>query len=1131
MRCPNCQFDNRANAKFCIECGEKLELSCPQCGNASGHFAKFCDECGFDFGKADRPLYIDYSQPRTYTPKHLADKIITARPTVQGERKQVTVLFADVAGFTSISEDMDPEEVHDLMRQCLIFMTEEIHHYEGTIAQFLGDGVMALFGAPIAHEDAPQRALYAAIAIQERLISYADRLREKGISFNVRIGLNTGPVVVGRIGDDLTMEYTAIGDTVNLASRMESMAKPGTVQVAENTYRLTREYFEFRPLGEVVVKGKRTPVMTYQVLRAGLVRDRLGAAITRGLTRFVGRRQELDRLSDCFALVRKGQPQVVAIMGEAGVGKSRLLLEWRATRPAGEYTYLEGSCLHYGDAMAYLPMLNVLRSYLHIREGEQEHSIKQKMEERIFQVEKELLNILPPLYDLLSLKLDDEEYLRLGPPQKKERIIGALKQLLVREGQNKPLVIVIEDLHWIDNASEEFLSYLIESLANTQMLLVLLYRPEYVHPWSNRASYTQIVLDQLPSDHTSELVQVVLGEAEITPPLKELVMNKAGGNPLYIEELIHNLMENGFIRKSNNHYMLSREITDIQVPDTVEGIIAARIDRLAENLKQKLQLASVIGRSFAFRILQTILETADDLKSNLDDLQARGFIQTASPYLESEYIFRHALIQEVAYNSLLRKTKRVIHEKIGKAIEEIYPDRLEEFYETLAHHYFSGERLDKAYQYMKLSAEKAARSYSNWESYRFYKQALDALNMEQETDENKRRGIEVRLSMSIPMSWLGCPEDSLRVLQDGEKLSKELGDRRGVVTFHSIMGLCLTLRGDTLQGIEYAENIFREAEEAQDTELMAQAGFDLCTAYYAAGEFFKLVEVAARVITRLEQTHRESASFSKGFNTYSALLAIRGAAMGYLGNFKEGQALCEKGLRFALETDDPYSLTMIELHYGLLFSVKGDAGNAVKHFENGITYSEKTQLLVLSGILWASSGFGHLLLGNLETARNHAEKALRIQIEGIPFKLSLSYWLQAMVDLESDNLKSARRYIEKALELSQRHNERDQEAISKISLGRILGREGKSQRHEAEEYILQGMKELGELNLKPWIAHGYLALAELCANAGQLIKARKYLGKGRRMFREMGMDYWLDRTQMRTYALKSLIDKAFKKLR
>jgi len=467
MKCLKCQSDNPVEAKFCIECGADLRESRPAAA-------------------------IDYSQPRSYTPKHLSDKILAARTSLEGERKQVTVLFADVKGFTSISEKLDPEDVQALISECLVFFTEEIHRYEGAIAQFLGDGVMALFGAPIAHEDASQRALYAALAIRERLREYSEKLKVQGIDFNMRIGLNTGLVVVGRIGDDLTMEYTAMGDTVNLASRMESTAQPGTIQVSENTYRLTEGYFEFKPLGETEVKGKKEPVKSYQLLGAGRVRTRIGVSLARGLTPFVGRQKERGQLMDCYQLVRKGQGQVVGIVGEPGVGKSRLLLQLRSVLPPGEYSYLEGDCLHYGGSIAYLPFLDMLRVYFDFAEGEQESLVKSKMAKRIASVDEKLQDIQPPLQDVLSLKVQDEEYLKLEPQQRREQVFEAIRALLIRESLNRPLILAIEDLHWIDKTSEEFLTYLIDGLANTHILLILLYRPEYTPGWVSKSYYSQI---------------------------------------------------------------------------------------------------------------------------------------------------------------------------------------------------------------------------------------------------------------------------------------------------------------------------------------------------------------------------------------------------------------------------------------------------------------------------------------------------------------------------------------------------------------------------------------------------------------------------------------------------------------
>jgi class 3 adenylate cyclase len=596
--------------------------------------------------------------PASYTPKHLADKILAARPGIEGERKKVTVLFADVSGFSSVSEELDPEEANDLTSQCLNFFIEEIHRYEGTVVQFLGNGVMAFFGAPIAHEDAPQRALYAALGIQECLRNYAGQIKEKGIEFEMRVGLNTGLVVVGKIGEDLTMEYTPIGDTVGLASRMMHTAEPGTIQVAESTYRLTRGYFEFKPLSEMQVKGKREPVRTYQVLGVGPAKTRLGAARARGLTRFVGRKRELEHLADCFDRAREGQGQVVGMVGEAGVGKSRLLLQLKETLPEEEYSYLEGRCLPYGVSMAYLPILDILRAYLSVEEGEQESVIKQKMEDKISQLDEKLKDILPPLHDILSLKVEDEDYLKWDPQQKRGKTFEAIRKLLVRESQDRPLVLAVEDLHWIDNSSEEFLTYLIGGLTNIPILLLLLYRPDYTHSWGGRSCYSQVRMDELYADSSAELVQSVLGGGKVMPELRELIINRAGGNPLFIEEFTRALLENSSIQRKDDQYVLSAKASEITVPDTIQGIIAARMDRLEENLKQTMQVASVIGRDFTFDILQNITGMGEELKSYLLDLQGAEFIYEKSLFPELEYMFKHTLTQEVAYNSLLLKRRR-----------------------------------------------------------------------------------------------------------------------------------------------------------------------------------------------------------------------------------------------------------------------------------------------------------------------------------------------------------------------------------------------------------------------------------------------------------------------------------------
>jgi len=1114
MKCPKCQAANREGVKFCEECGARLELTCPGCGAAIPLGKRFCGECGKIVVEPKAPHHVDYSQPRSYTPKHLAEKILAARTTIEGERKQVTVLFADVKGFTSISEKLDPEDVQTLISECLVFFTEEIHRYEGAIAQFLGDGVMALFGAPIAHEDAPQRALYAALAIRERLREYSEKLKKQGIEFSMRIGINTGLVVVGRIGDDLTMEYTAMGDTVNLASRMESTAEPGTIQVSENTYRLTEGYFEFKPLGEIEVKGKKEPVKAYQLLGTGQAKTRLGVAEMRGLTRFVGRQKELDQLMDCYGKAKVGQGQVVGIVGEPGVGKSRLLLEFRNTLPQGEYSYLEGDCLHYGGSIAYLPFLDIFRAYFDFAEGEQESLVKSKMAKKIASLDGKLQGILPPLQDILSLKVQDEEYLKLEPQQRREQVFEAIRTLLIRESLNRPLVLAIEDLHWIDNTSEELLTYFIDGLANTRVLLILLYRPEYTPLWVSKSYYSQIRVDQLPTGSSSDLVQAILEGGEIAEELRALILNRASGNPLFIEEFTHTLLERGYIQRKNGCYALTVKSSDIQVPETIQGIIAARIDRLQEDLKHTMQVASVIGRDFAYRILQTITTMKQELKSCLLNLQELEFIYEKSMFPELEYMFKHALTQEVAYNSLLLKRRKEIHEKIGQAIENLYPDRLEEFYEILAHHYSRSDNTDKAYQYLVLAGAKAARNYAHWEGISFYKEAIGLLNKRPATEENKKKGIEVRLLMTIPIRYVGYPEGSVEVLQEGERLSRELGDERSLAQFLSLLSFYYWMKGESLRGLSYAEDCFKEAEATQDIELVAAIGMQLCHSYMTAGKWQKVAEVASQVTSLVDSSGRQYDSFGWGANVYAWLQAMHGASMAALGDFRQAEALCEKGLRFALEIKDLPCIGFAEMYYATAYAAKGNGRKAVTHAENALRLCEETQLLSLLASVRNHLAWGYLLLGELETAREHVEKGLESdRAVGTSILSSWYYLLMGQIHLESGDWASARSYADEGLKVAQTHGEKWCEGMLSLILGRALAKADPLQTAPGEKCIRQGIKTLDDLRLRASSALGYLYLGEIYTDTDQTEKALENLKKAETEYTEMGMDYWLARTQ------------------
>jgi class 3 adenylate cyclase len=1035
----------------------------------------------------------------------LAEKILTTRSSIEGERKLVTVLFADVANFTTISEKLDPEEIHGIMDGCFRILMDEIHKYEGTINQFTGDGVMALFGAPLAHEDHAQRACYAALAIQSSLSRYSQKLKgDLSIDFRMRLGLNSGPVVVGAIGDDLRMDYTAVGDTVNLASRMESSASPGAIVVSQHTHRLAKDFFTFEPLGALPIKGKQNPEEAYQLLSPSGVETRLTASVARGsLTPFIGREQPMSLLTEAYDRVKGGSGQVVEVVGEAGVGKSRLLLEFRSLIPKGKATYLEGRCIHFGSAMAYLPLLDILRSCLGIKEGDKEPFIKSRMKERIDP------SLLSPFEDLLSLSVEDDQYLKLEPKEKRERIFEALHDFFIHLSQERILILAMEDLHWIDKTTEGFLDYLMTSLTTSRMLLILLHRPEYTHPWGSRSYFNRIGLTQLTMKSSAELVQAILEGKDVAPELSDLILTRAAGNPLFMEELTRSLLENGSIEVKDERYVLTRA-TSIEVPDTIQGIIAARMDRLEEHLKQIMQVASVIGREFAFRILHTISGMRKDVKAGLLDLQRLELIYEKSLFPELEYIFKHALIQEVAYNSLLLKKRRDIHERISHAIENLYPDRLEEFYEMLAYHYARGEDLAKAGQYLTLSGNKAAQRHSLWEAYSFYKEALATLHRLPETEERKKKQLDVLVLAVTPLHLLGFPEGSLSMLQEGEALAKELRDNRHLTFFYSRLSNYYTYRGNHLLGVKYSEDAFQEGRKSEDVDLMVPVAQGLCSAYVASGQLDKAVATARVALDLLEKKERTSDFFGLPVNPYATLSGYCGLSMGWLGNFLEGELFLEKGLRHAARIGDLRTLALVEFLYGSFCHAKGDWKAAAEHAQKQIGYGEEAKYLILLGWGWGFLGSAYAYLGDPETGRSYGEKGIKMQRDaGIEFFLSYQHLALGVTHLQLGDPEKARGSVEEALRLSQKNNEKYWEALSWIFLGRILGRTETPQIRKAEECILQGMRLSDELKTQPTSAQGHLFLGELYAHGGQKEKALENLAKAETMFQEMGMDYWL----------------------
>ena len=675
MRCPACEHLNPEGSRFCNRCGANLATPSANLATAPASLAT----------APSTPR----DAPRHYTPRHLADKILTTRSALEGERKQVTVLFADVKGSLDLAAQLDPEEWHRIMDRFFQILASGVHRFEGTINQYTGDGIMALFGAPIAHEDHARRACYAALHLTDELRRYADELRlHQELSFSVRMGLNSGEVVVGRIGDDLRMDYTAQGQTVGLAARMEQLAEPGKVFLTRSTAELVRGFFELRDLGDASVRGAEAPVRIYKLEGIGTLRTRLDVSRTRGFSRFVGREEEMARLEVVLEHAIDGEGSVVALIGDPGVGKSRVGFEFlERCRERGLLVY-RGHALSHARSVPFLPVLELMRDYFGISEQDSDETARDKIAGRAVRLDQSIADALPILFDFLGVPDPSQPAPLTDPSARESRLFEVVSRLLQARSAREPTVLMIDDLHWIDSGSERFIGHLVDSLPQTRTLLLLIFRPEYRAPWAARPYYQELSLAPLPPAATAQLLAELLGADSSVRKLPDLIEQRTEGNPFFIEEVVHALVDSGALVGPRGAHRLALPIEELRVPDSVQALLAARIDRLPEAEKRLLQTASVIGKQFGEALIETVAELPRlELAVLLQRLLAGEFIYEEALYPEPEYSFKHPLTQEVTYATQLRNSRTRTHAAVARAIGASDPAKVDEQSALIAHHW------------------------------------------------------------------------------------------------------------------------------------------------------------------------------------------------------------------------------------------------------------------------------------------------------------------------------------------------------------------------------------------------------------------------------------------------------------
>jgi class 3 adenylate cyclase/tetratricopeptide (TPR) repeat protein len=1044
-------------------------------------------------------------------PKHLAERILSSKAALEGERKQVTILFADLKGSMELLADRDPEEARRILDPVLERMMDAVHRYEGTVNQVMGDGIMALFGAPLAHEDHAVRACYAALRMQDAVRRYSDELRHAhGVEVQIRVGLNSGQVVVRSIGSDLRMDYTAVGQTTHLAARMEQLATPGTVRLTGETTRLAEGYVEVRSLGPIPVKGLADPIEIFELTGAGQARTRLQAAALRGLTRFVGRDAEIEHLRRVLGQAAAGHGQVVAIVGEAGVGKSRLTYEFTHSHRVQDWLILEASSVSYGKATSYLPVIDLLKGYFKIGDRDDHRDMHAKVLGRVLSLDRALESLLSPLLALLDVPVDDGRWQALDPPQRRRRTLEAVKRLLLRESQAQPLLVVFEDLHWIDSETQTLLDSLVDSLGSARLLLLVNYRPEYQHAWGSKTAYSQMRLDALSTVHAGELLDVLLGPDPGLAPLKDLVVKR--GNPFFLEETVRTLVETKALEGVPGRYRLTQPLQSLQVPSSVQTILAARIDRLSSEDKRLLQTASVVGKHLPFALLQGIAELSDDtLRGALDRLQAAEFLYESGLFPDLEYTFKHALTHEVTYGGLLADRRRALHAAVVATMEGVYVGRLTEHVEQLAHHALRGEVWDKAVAYFRQAGAKAAARSAYRETVTCFEQALAALPRLPGTRERLEEAIDLRFDLRTSLLPLGQLEKGLEYLREAEGLARTLDDPRRLAWASAYMISSCWLTGRLTDAFTFAETAQALAETLGDLRLTVVANQYLAAARWNAGDY-QAAKTLFRKVTESLKGDLSRERFGQALLPSVFARRYLAHALAERGEFDQSIAEAGEGLRIAEAADHPFSLGQAYLALGYVHAVRGEFDQAVSLFERALATAREWNIRLLSPSCAGFLGYTYASSGRLEEGLALLAEAMTAFESGVATVFhSLVAAHSGEACILAGRLQEAHRHVKRALTLTRERGERGHEAYALRLLGEIHSQGTPPDDERAEAEYRQAMTLANHLGMRPLAAHCHRGVGHLYRRIGKRDRGQAHLSTATTMYREMGMMYWAEK--------------------
>ncbi|MFX0201712.1 MAG: adenylate/guanylate cyclase domain-containing protein [Candidatus Hodarchaeota archaeon] len=1121
MRCPSCQFENREGVKFCEKCGSKLELTCPACGAKIPLDRLFCGECGHSLALPSQPPAKELSfdeklaKIQRYLPKGLTEKILSQRDRIEGERKQVTVMFADMEGFTSLSEKLGAEEAYAFMDQVYEILIHRVHDYEGTVNEMTGDGIMALFGAPIALEDAPQRAIRSAHAIHREMARLSDKLKQEKVipPIKMRIGIHTGPVVVGTLGNDLRLEFKAVGDTVNLASRVQDLAEPASTYVTEDTFKLTEGLFRFEALGEKQVKGREEPVGFYRVIAPHTRRTRFDVSAERGLTPFVGRERELELLLDGFQRSKEGRGQAVSIVAEAGVGKSRLLYEFRKGIANEDVTFIEGRCLSYSRSVAYHPVIDTLKSNFDIREGDGDSEIKEKVKRGLKTVGVDEASTLPYLLELLSVKDSGIDKIPMSPEARKDRIIEALNRNVLKGSEIRPVVMAVEDLHWMDKSSEERFKSLLDSISGARVFLIFTYRPEFVPTWGGKSYHSQITLNRLSNRESLAIVAHLLGTEDIAQDLEELILEKTEGVPFFIEEFVKSLKDLKVIEKANGRLCLTKETQAMTIPSTIQDVIMARVDSLPEGAKEVLQTGSVIEREFSYELIRHVTGIPEkELLANLSTLKDSELLYERGIYPQAIYVFKHALTQEVVYDSILSNRKKKLHERIGNASEDFYKDNLDEYFVILGEHFIKGENFEKGAEYSRLASKKFEKTASLNDAIAYAKKRVACLERLPQTYDVQEKIIDARSTLGLYIAQMTYFIDAKDAIVPIIDLALTRTKKGRLAQIYTIMGTYnYMVEEDFPNAFKHLEEAIKISEEANDTISLLLASYWLGVALSWNCEFDNAVYYLKKALDI-----GVDANSLWGISSLKSNLAHFGYY--FRGKLNIAYQTSDEALRLAEESGDIYSKSIAYTVHGISCYGKRFLAEATKHLLKGADFCERIKLFSYNALAQSFLGDTYFEIGEYQKAKDHYGKAISL-MEKNRFA---PYWRNFYkVGLARAKVMNNEKDID--LEALYRHVDEIKvklvSAMAQRYIAQILLNIDEGHLSDAENWVKKAIDSAGKTGMMFDLGQDYAFYTEIFKKRGDKAKARESLAKGVEILKECGADGWVEKYEKELAAI------------